>query len=216
MQATIRTLENGEAGTAELPDEIFGQTPRADILARVIHWQLACRRAGTHRTKGMGEVSGTTRKPYKQKGTGNARQGSLRAPQFRTGGVVHGPVVRDHGYDLPKKVRRLGLISALSQKHAEGKLVVIEAAAGGAKTGELANKMRALGWGSMLVVDHVVDAGFARASRNLRGVDVLPSIGANVYDIMRHDMLALTPAAIAALQARLQKAATPLGSGETA
>ena len=208
MQATIRTLDNGEAGSTELPDEIFGQTPRADILARVIHWQLACRRAGTHRTKGMGEVSGTTRKPYKQKGTGNARQGSLRAPQFRTGGVVHGPVVRDHGYDLPKKVRRLGLISALSQKQAEGKLVVIEAAAGSAKTGELAGKMRALGWGSTLVVDQVVDQGFARASRNLRGVDVLPSIGANVYDIMRHDVLALTPAAIAGLRTRLLKTAS--------
>ena len=100
-------------------------------MARVVHWQLAKRRAGTHKTKGMGEVSGTTKKPYKQKGTGNARQGSLRAPQFRTGGVVHGPVVRDHGYDLPKKVRRLGLISALSQKQAEGKLVVLDAATGG-------------------------------------------------------------------------------------
>ena len=186
-----------------MPEEIFGQTPRADILARVIHWQLACRRAGTHRTKGMGEVSGTTRKPYKQKGTGNARQGSLRAPQFRTGGVVHGPVVRDHGYDLPKKVRRLGLISALSQKQAEGKLIVIEAASGSAKTGELAGKMRALGWGSTLVVDQFVDQGFARASRNLRGLDVLPSVGANVYDIMRHDTLALTTAAIAALRTRL-------------
>ena len=208
MQATIRTLDNTSAGTAELPEEIFGQVPRADILARVIHWQLACRRAGTHRTKGMGEVSGTTRKPYKQKGTGNARQGSLRAPQFRTGGVVHGPVVRDHGYDLPKKVRRLGLISALSQKLAEGKLIVIEAASGSAKTGELAGKMRALGWGSTLVVDHVVDQGFARASRNLRGLDVLPSVGANVYDIMRHDTLALTTAAVAALRTRLIGAET--------
>ena len=106
-------------------------TPRADIMARVVHWQQAKRRAGTHKVKGMGEVQGTTKKPYKQKGTGNARQGSLRAPQFRTGGVVHGPVVRDHGYDLPKKVRRLGLISALSQKQAEGKLVVLDAATAG-------------------------------------------------------------------------------------
>ncbi len=214
MQADIRTLDNGSAGTAELPEAIFGQVPRVDILARVIHWQLAKRRAGTHRTKGMGEVSGTTRKPYKQKGTGNARQGSLRAPQFRTGGVVHGPVVRDHGYDLPKKVRRLGLISALSQKQAEGRLVVVESAAGGGKTGELADKLRALGWGTTLFVDHVVDAGFARASRNLKGVDVLPSVGANVYDIMRHDTLALTTAAITALQARLD--GTAARPGETA
>lgn len=108
MEYDIKTLDNGSAGTVSLPEELFGATPRTDIMARVVHWQLAKRRAGTHRTKGMGEVSGTTKKPYRQKGTGSARQGSLRAPQFRTGGVVHGPVVRDHGYDLPKKVRRLG------------------------------------------------------------------------------------------------------------
>jgi large subunit ribosomal protein L4 len=114
MNFTITTLGNGSAGSLDLPDEIFGAKPRADIMARVVHWQLSKRRAGTHKTKGMGEVSGTTKKPYRQKGTGNARQGSLRSPQFRTGGVVHGPVVRDHGYSLPKKVRRLGLISALS------------------------------------------------------------------------------------------------------
>ena len=203
MQAEIRTLDNRRAGTAELPEAIFGQVVRTDILARVIHWQLAKRRAGTHRTKGMGEVSGTTKKPYKQKGTGNARQGSLRSPQFRTGGVVHGPVVRDHSYSLPKKVRRLGLVSALSQKQAEGKLVVIESATAVHKTAALSTQLRALGWGSVLVVDHVVDAGFARASRNLKGVAVLPSIGANVYDIVRHDTLALTTAAVAALQARL-------------
>ena len=116
MDFDIKTLDNGSAGTIGLPDEIFATTPRTDIMARVVHWQLARRRSGNHKVKGMGEVSGTTRKPYKQKGTGNARQGSLRAPQFRTGGAVHGPVVRDHGYSLPKKVRRLGLISALSQK----------------------------------------------------------------------------------------------------
>src|SRR5580692_6057308 len=127
MQIEIRTLDNGLAGMAELPDEIFAVVPRADIMARVVHWQQAKRRGGNHKTKGMGEVSGTTRKPYKQKGTGNARQGSLRAPQFRTGGVVHGPVVRDHGYSLNKKVRRLGLLSALSQKAAEGKLVILDA-----------------------------------------------------------------------------------------
>ena len=131
MQIEIRTLDNGAAGTIELPDAIFAATPRADIMARVVHWQQSKRRAGTHKVKGMGEVQGTTKKPYKQKGTGNARQGSLRAPQFRTGGVVHGPVVRDHGYDLPKKVRRLGLISALSQKQAEGKLVVLDVGDGG-------------------------------------------------------------------------------------
>lgn len=204
MQTEIKTLDNGSAGTAELPDEIFAASPRADIMARVVHWQLAKRRAGTHKTKGMGEVSGTTKKPYKQKGTGNARQGSLRAPQFRTGGVVHGPVVRDHGYDLPKKVRRLGLISALSQKQAEGKLVVIEAAvAASAKTKDLAAKFKTLGWQSALIIDQTVDEGFARASRNIHGVDVLPTVGANVYDILRHDVLAITSAGVAALKERL-------------
>lgn len=113
-------------------------------MARVVHWQLAKRRAGTHKVKGMGEVSGTTKKPYRQKGTGSARQGSLRSPQYRTGGAVHGPVVRDHGYDLPKKVRRLGLISALSQKAAEGKLVVLEAATASGKSAELARKLKVL------------------------------------------------------------------------
>jgi large subunit ribosomal protein L4 len=203
MQISITTLENNEAGTADLPDEIFAVTPRADIMARVVHWQLARRRAGTHRTKGMGEVSGTTKKPYRQKGTGNARQGSLRSPQFRTGGVVHGPVVRDHGYDLPKKVRRLGLISALSQKQAEGKLVVLDSAGANGKTSELAAKLKHLGWSSALIIDRVVDAGFLQASRNLHGFDVLPSVGANVYDILHHDMLAVTAAGVEALKERL-------------
>ncbi len=202
MQIEIRTLSGETAGMAELPDEIFATAPRADIMARVVHWQQAKRRAGTHRTKGMGEVSGTTKKPYKQKGTGNARQGSLRAPQFRTGGRVHGPVVRDHGYDLPKKVRRLGLISALSQKQAEGKLVVLDGV-GGEKTRDLARQITALGWRSALIVDRAVDSGFARASRNIVGIDVLPTVGANVYDILRHDMLVVTAAGIEALRERL-------------
>ena len=128
MQIEITTLDQGSAGSAELPDDIFGAKPRPDIMARVVHWQMAKRRSGNHKVKGMAEVSGTTKKPYRQKGTGNARQGSLRSPQFRTGGVVHGPVVRSHEYSLNKKVRRLGLISALSQKAADGKLVVLDAA----------------------------------------------------------------------------------------
>jgi large subunit ribosomal protein L4 len=203
MQIEMKTLDNGTAGTIELPDEIFGAAPRADIMARVVHYQLSKRRAGTHRTKGMGEVSGTTKKPYKQKGTGNARQGSLRAPQFRTGGRVHGPVVRDHGYDLPKKVRRLGLISALSQKQADGKLVVLDAATAGGKTKELALKLKALGWKSALIIDRAVDEGFLRASRNIIGVDVLPTVGANVYDILQHDVLAVTAAGVEGLKERL-------------
>lgn len=210
MQIDIKTLDNGTAGTAELADDIFGAAPRADILARVVHWQQARRRAGTHKVKGLSEVSGTTKKPYRQKGTGNARQGSLRAPQFRTGGVVHGPVVRDHGYDLPKKVRRLGLISALSQKQADGKLIVIDRAAGVEKTKDLATKLRVLGLSSVLFVDATVDAAFLRASRNIPGVDVLPTVGANVYDILRHDVLVVTSAGVEGLTARLADKSVPV------
>src|SRR5689334_2118432 len=209
MQVEITTLDKTTAGSAELPDEIFAATPRPDIMARVVHWQLSKRRAGTHSTKGMNDVSGTTKKPYRQKGTGNARQGSLRAPQFRGGGVVHGPVPHSHEYSLNKKVRRLGLVSALSQKQADGKQVVLEAANGTAKTGELARKLKALGWSSVLIVDGIVDAGFLRASRNIPGIDVLPTIGANVYDILNHDMLAITTAGVEALKQRLNGAAKP-------
>jgi large subunit ribosomal protein L4 len=212
MQVDIITLENAPAGTAELPDEFFAATPRTDIMARVVHWQLAKRRSGNHKAKGMAEVSGTTKKPYKQKGTGNARQGSLRSPQFRTGGVVHGPVVRSHEYSLNKKVRRLGLISALSQKRAEGKLVVLDAAVAEAKTGALAKKVAALGWSSALIIDGTVDQGFMLACRNIHKLDVMPTIGANVYDILRHDVLAITTAGLEGLKARLgPKAAEPAG-----
>ena len=205
MQTPVITLENTQAGEIELPEALFGATPRADIMARVVHWQLAKRRAGTHKTKGMGEVSGTTKKPYRQKGTGNARQGSLRSPQFRKGGVVHGPVVRDHGYSLNKKVRRLGLISALSQKAAEGKLIVLEnaALAADAKTSAIAAKVKALGWTSVLVVDAAADENFARCIRNLPKVQVLPTMGANVYDILNHEVLAVTRAGVEALKERL-------------
>ena len=205
MQTPVITLENTQAGEIELPEALFGATPRADIMARVVHWQLAKRRAGTHKANGMGEVSGTTKKPYRQKGTGNARQGSLRSPQFRKGGVVHGPVVRDHGYSLNKKVRRLGLISALSQKAAEGKLIVLEnaALAADAKTSAIAAKVKALGWTSVLVVDAAADENFARCIRNLPKVQVLPTMGANVYDILNHEVLAVTRAGVEALKERL-------------
>jgi large subunit ribosomal protein L4 len=214
MQVEIKTFDNGTAGTADLPDEIFGVAPRADIMARVVHWQLARRRAGTHKTKGMGEVQGTTKKPYRQKGTGSARQGSLRAPQFRTGGVVHGPVVRDHGYDLPKKVRRLGLISALSQKQAEGKLVVIESGEFPARTAEFARKLRVLGWTSALIVDGEPKPDLLLGSRNLHQVNVLPCVGANVYDILEHDMLVLTETAVKGLAARLGAGKADLAEGD--
>jgi large subunit ribosomal protein L4 len=203
MKLDIHNFDAEAAGSAELPDEIFGIAPRKDIMARVVHWQLSKRRSGNHKTKGMGEVSGTTRKPFKQKGTGNARQGSLRAPQFRTGGVVHGPVVRDHGYSLNKKVRRLGLLSALSQKAADGKLVILDAVGALAKTKDVAAKVKKFGWVSALIVDAAVDQDFLRASRNVHGLDILPVIGANVYDILQHDVLVITQAGIDGLKERL-------------
>jgi large subunit ribosomal protein L4 len=205
MQVSVITLDNAAAGEAELPDALFGTAPRADIMARVVHWQLAKRRAGTHKVKGMGEVSGTTKKPYRQKGTGSARQGSLRAPQFRKGGVVHGPVVRDHGYSLNKKVRRLGLISALSQKAADGKLIVLDTATveENAKTSVMAKRVQALGWKKALVIDATVDTNFLRVLRNIPGMDALPTVGANVYDILNHDVLVVTRAGVEALKERL-------------
>jgi large subunit ribosomal protein L4 len=217
MQIEITTLDQTSAGSAELPDDIFATVPRADIMARVVHWQLAKRRAGTHSTKGLSAVSGTTKKPYRQKGTGNARQGSLRAPQFRGGGVVHGPVPHSHEYSLNKKVRRLGLISALSQKQADGKLVVLDAASGAAKTAELSRKLKALGWKSVLILDGTVDASFLRVSRNIPGIDVLPTVGANVYDILQHDMLAITTAGVEGLKQRLgPKAPSQVNGGAAA
>ena len=176
-------------------------------MARVVHWQLAKRRAGTHSTKGLSEVSGTTKKPYRQKGTGNARQGSLRAPQFRGGGIVHGPVPHSHAYSLNKKVRRLGLISALSQKLADGKLVVLDTIAGDSKTGATGEEVA--GVGLALGADRRWRGGrraFLLASRNIPGIDVLPTVGANVYDILRHDVLAITTAGVEGLKQRLNGA----------
>jgi large subunit ribosomal protein L4 len=206
MRLTVRNLDNEEVGDIELADEVFGLPVRRDILARVVNWQLAKRRAGTHKTKGVSEISGTTRKPYRQKGTGRARQGSLRSPQFRGGARIFGPVVRSHAFSLQKKVRRLGLKTALSAKHSEGKLVVIDAAQiAEAKTKLLRQRLDALGWASVLIIDGpTIDEGFARAARNLPRVDLLPQQGANVYDILRRDMLVLTRAAVEHLEARLK------------
>ena len=172
----------------------------------MVNWQLAKRRAGTHKTKQIGDVSGTTKKPWAQKGTGRARQGSLRSPQFRGGAVIFGPVVRDHGYDIQKKVRRLALKTALTAKQKDGKLVVLDKASmKEPKTGALAKQFAALGWTSVLIIDGPeLDQNFARAARNLPGIDVLPQQGANVYDIMRRGKLVLTKAAIEALEARFK------------
>jgi large subunit ribosomal protein L4 len=205
MKLTVKSLDNIEVGDIDLADEVFGLPVRGDILARVVNWQLAKRRAGTHKTKGISDISGTTAKPYKQKGTGRARQGSRRSPQFRGGATIFGPVVRSHEFGLQKKVRKLGLKTALSAKQAEGKLVVIDQASlAEAKTKALRSRFETLGWDSVLIIDGAVDEGFAKAARNLPKVDVLPTQGANVYDILRRDTLVLTRAAVEQLEARLK------------
>lgn len=205
MQAEVTTLDSESAGMMELDDAVFGAPVRADILNRVVKWQLAKRRAGTHKTRGVGEISGTTAKPWRQKGTGRARHGSRRSPQFRGGAVTFGPVVRDHAFGLPKKVRKLGLRTALSAKAADGKLVVIDQAKLDApKTGSLVAKLAKLGWGSVLVIDGPeIDVNFRRAASNIPQFDVLPQQGANVYDILRRDTLVLTKVAVEHLEARL-------------
>ena len=205
MQAEVTTLDSESAGMMELDDAVFGAPVRADILNRIVKWQLAKRRAGTHKTRGVGEISGTTAKPWRQKGTGRARHGSRRSPQFRGGAVTFGPVVRDHAFGLPKKVRRLGLRTALSAKAADGKLVVIDQAKLDApKTRSLVAKLAKLGWGSVLVIDGPeIDVNFRRAASNIPQFDVLPQQGANVYDILRRDTLVLTKAAVEHLEARL-------------
>ena len=206
MKLAVKSLDNKAAGDIEVADDIFGLPVRKDILARMVQCQLAKRRAGTHKTKGISDISGTTKKPWKQKGTGRARQGSLRSPQFRGGAVIFGPVVRSHEYGLQKKVRRLALKTALSAKQAEGKLVVLDSAkVKDAKTSALAKSFAKLGLASALIIDGAtVDESFARAARNLPGIDVLPQQGANVYDIMRRDTLVLTRDAVQALEARLK------------
>lgn len=205
MKFDVLTLDNESAGSVELADAVFGADVRTDLVARAVRWQLAKRRAGTHKVKTVSEVRGTTAKPYRQKGTGRARAGSTRATQFRGGGVSFGPVVRDHGHKLPKKVRRLALLSALSGKRADDRLAILDSAAlPEAKTRDLAEKLAALGWRNALIVTGPeVDANFARAAANLPGIDVMPQQGVNVYDILRRNMLVLTKDAAAYLQERL-------------
>jgi large subunit ribosomal protein L4 len=205
MKYKLHNMKAEEVGTIDLADEIFGLEKRADILSRVVNWQLAKRRSGTHKTKGIADIQGTTKKPYNQKGTGNARQGSLRSPQFRGGAVIFGPVVRDHGFSLPKKVRKLGLKTALSAKAADGKLIVVDNFAGVAKTKDLALSFNKNGWKSVLFIDGPeLTADFSLAARNIKNIDVLPQQGANVYDILRRDTLVLSKAAVESLEARLK------------
>ena len=209
MKIDVKTIDNKAAGDITLADEVFGVVPRADIVARVVKWQLAKRRAGTHKVKSRAEVAITTAKMFKQKGTGRARHGSAAGVQFRGGGVVHGPVVRDHGHALPKKVRQLGLRSALSTKAAEGKLLVIDSLAStgksAGKTAKLREQLVKLGVENALIIGGAeLDASFVMAARNIPLVDVLPQQGINVYDILRRDVLVLSKDAAAHLEERLK------------
>ncbi len=206
MKLPVTSLENKKSGDIELDDSIFGLTPRGDLLNRMVNWQLAKRRAGTHKTKGVSEIRGTTKKPFKQKGTGRARSGSLRSPQYRGGAVIFGPVVRDHGFDLPKKVRKLALKHALSAKAADGKLIVVDKVEAKApKTKDLAGKLSALGISSAVIVSGAeVDVSFDLAARNIPKIDVLPQQGINVYDILRRETLVLSRDAVEHLEARLK------------
>lgn len=205
MQTKVINLDNGEAGEIDLSDSIFGLEPRQDLLHRMVRYQLAKRRAGTHKVKGRHEIARTGAKPFKQKGTGRARQGSWKAPQHRGGGVAHGPQVRSHAHDLPKKVRRLAMLHALSSKAAGEKLIVLDQAVmDEGKTKILAAKLKAMGLNSALIIDGTdVNENFVRAARNIPLIDVLPQQGANVYDILRREHLVLTRSAVEALEARL-------------
>jgi large subunit ribosomal protein L4 len=206
MELEVKTLDGGSAGTVALADEIFGLEPRADILHRVVRWQLAKRQAGTHHAMTRNEVNRTGKKMYRQKGTGGARHGDKKAPQFRGGGKAFGPVPRSHEHDLPKKVRALGLKLALSAKAAGASILVIDSASTDvAKTKALREKLTALGLTNALIVDGAEpQEAFRLAARAIPDVDVLPIQGINVYDILRRDTLVLTKAAVSALEERFK------------
>jgi large subunit ribosomal protein L4 len=206
MRSDVIKLDASKAGDIELSDEVFGLEPRADVLHRVVRWQRARAQQGTHKVKTRSEVSYSSKKIYRQKGTGGARHGDRNAPIFRKGGIYKGPVPRSHEHDLPKKFRKLGLKHALSAKARDGNLVVLESCAlDEPKTKVLAKVAKDLGWKRVLVIDGAeVDQNFARAAANLAGVDVLPVIGANVYDILKRDTLVITKAGVEALEARLK------------
>jgi len=206
MKLDVIKLDGKKSGSVDLGDEIFGLEPRVDILHRVVRWQRNNAQAGTHKVKTRSEVSYSTKKIYRQKGTGGARHGARSAPIFRGGGVYKGPTPRSHGHELTKKFRKLGLRHALSAKATAGELVVIDTAdLKDAKTSVLAKAIKELGWKRALVIDGAeVSENFAKAARNIEGLDILPSQGANVYDILKRDTLVLTKAGVEALEARLK------------
>ena len=206
MKCKVISLDNKAAGEIDLDDAVFGTPVRRDLLARMVNFQFAKKQQGTHKTKTISEISGTGAKPFNQKGTGRARRGSNRAAQHRGGQTTFGPTPRSHAIDLPKKVRKLAMKSALSAKQADGKLVVIDTASSSApKTKDLAAQLGKLGLTSALIVDGSdVDRNFMLAARNIPGIDVLPQQGANVASILRRDTLVLTRQAVDQLQERLR------------
>ncbi|RFP85350.1 50S ribosomal protein L4 [Rhodobacteraceae bacterium 63075] len=205
MKLDVIKLDGKKAGSVDLGEDIFGLEPRADILHRVVRWQRNKAQAGTHKVKTRSETAYSTKKIYRQKGTGGARHGSRNAPIFRKGGIYKGPTPRSHAHELPKKVRKLGLKLALSAKAKAGELVVIENAESEGKTNALAKQVKNLGWKRALVIDgSEVNENFAKAARNIEGLDILPSMGANVYDILKRDTLVITKAGVEALEARLK------------
>ena len=205
MQLDIINFDGKVVGKAELADSIFGLDPRADILHRVVTWQRAKQRAGTHAIKTVSDVQGSGKKAFKQKKTGNARQGERYNVHMRGGGVVHGPVVRDHSIDLPKKIRSLGLKMALSSKIKDGSLVVIDSEKlSAAKTGAFAKQLKKLEIVSALFVGaEQLDENFKKSAANIANIDVLPTMGLNVLDILKHEKLVLTADAVKAIEARL-------------
>lgn len=206
MKAAVISLDSAEAGDIELNDEVFGLEPRTDILQRMVRYQMLKRQAGTHKSKGRAEINRTGAKLGKQKGSGRARHGSRRAPQFVGGGKAHGPVVRSHAIDLPKKVRALALKHALSAKVKASELIILDKAESAEpKTAALRAQLQGLGLGNALIIDGAaLQENFALAARNIPNIDVLPIAGINVYDILRRQKLVLTKAAVAALEERFK------------
>ncbi len=205
MKLDVISFDKGKGGSIDLADDVFGLAPRGDILHRCVTWQLAKRQQGTHKSKPRNEVKATSKKMYRQKGTGGARHGNKAAPQFRGGGTAHGPRVRSHATGLPKKVRRLALKHALSAKQAANELIIVDALVlDAAKTKSLVERFAKHGFANALFIDAEVNENFGNAARNIPNVDVLPAIGANVYDILRREKLVLTKAAVESLEARLK------------
>ena len=205
MKLDVIKLDGGKAGSIDLDEALFGLEPRVDILHRVVRWQRNNAQAGTHKVKTRSEVNYSTKKIYRQKGTGGARHGARSAPIFRGGGIYKGPTPRSHGHELPKKVRKMGLKMAISAMAKAGSLVIIDDTTSDGKTSSLAKQIKSLGWKRALIIDGLqVNEEFAQAARNIDGLDILPSMGANVFDILKRDTLVITKAGVEALEARLK------------